>query len=333
MSRTEGPIRGSQDVVEEPQAEEQEQPRGIPPILFPLVAMLFIIVMVWSLSRILLAVSDVIAPVIALLVALNILIGAALVAYGRRVRRRPATFPLLMVAGVAVVAAGAVATRVGAPAEEGGGGTGGAVAVAIAAQNIKFDKDKLSFPAGQNVTIRFNNQDAGIEHNVAIYSGKDATGESVFQGEIITGPATANYRFEAPSEGSYYFQCDVHPQMNGTATVTAAGGGDGGGGDGGGGDGGGGDELVAANIAFQPNQLTLQGGAAQATIRFNNQDSGVPHNVAIFEGTGPTGALVFRGDVVTGPATTSYTFSTPPKGRYYFHCDVHPQMKGTLTVT
>jgi plastocyanin len=39
-------------------------------------------------------------------------------------------------------------------------------------------------------------------------------------GEIITGPATINYTFTAPSEpGTYYFQCDVHPSMNGDFIV------------------------------------------------------------------------------------------------------------------
>jgi plastocyanin len=44
--------------------------------------------------------------------------------------------------------------------------------------------------------------------------------EEIFVGEIITGPATTNYTFTAPSEpGTYYFQCDVHPSMNGDFIV------------------------------------------------------------------------------------------------------------------
>ncbi len=39
-------------------------------------------------------------------------------------------------------------------------------------------------------------------------------------GEIITGPAETTYTFTAPSEpGTYYFQCDVHPSMNGDFIV------------------------------------------------------------------------------------------------------------------
>jgi plastocyanin len=86
----------------------------------------------------------------------------------------------------------------------------------ISALNIAFDTDHLDAPAGQPFVLEFANNDPGIPHNVEI---KDATGASVFKGEIITGPAKASYQVPALAAGSYTFVCDVHPTMTGTLTV------------------------------------------------------------------------------------------------------------------
>ena len=40
-----------------------------------------------------------------------------------------------------------------------------------------------------------------------------------FKGDIIAGPAELIYHFTTPAAGEYYFQCDVHPNMNGKAKV------------------------------------------------------------------------------------------------------------------
>ena len=98
--------------------------------------------------------------------------------------------------------------------------TGNATAmVNLTAENIAFDTDTITVPAGANVTVNFNNKDSGIPHNFAVYDSSFRS-ERIFVGEIITGPATTNYTFTAPSEpGTYYFQCDVHPSMNGDFIV------------------------------------------------------------------------------------------------------------------
>ncbi|HEX2196162.1 MAG TPA: hypothetical protein VHJ76_04475, partial [Actinomycetota bacterium] len=73
--------------------------------------------------------------------------------------------------------------------------------------------------------------------NIAIYQDEGAT-ESLFQGEQITA-STTTYEIHGPKPGEYYFQCDVHPDMNGTAvSEEASGGGEGGGAGGGAGEGG-----------------------------------------------------------------------------------------------
>ncbi|MEA2607483.1 MAG: hypothetical protein QOI00_2240, partial [Chloroflexota bacterium] len=45
-----------------------------------------------------------------------------------------------------------------------------------------------------------------------------------------------------------------------------------------------------------------------------------------------TGASVFKGAIVTGPAKVSYQVPALAAGSYRFLCDVHPTMTGTLTV-
>nr|WP_303715137.1 PQQ-dependent sugar dehydrogenase [Methanoculleus marisnigri] len=96
---------------------------------------------------------------------------------------------------------------------------GNETVVNITAQDIAFDLDTITVPAGANVTLGFDNRDEGVPHNVAVYDGPLRT-EAIFVGEIITGPAEITYTFTAPSEpGTYYFQCDVHPSMNGNFIV------------------------------------------------------------------------------------------------------------------
>ncbi len=55
-----------------------------------------------------------------------------------------------------------------------------------------------------------------MPHNVDI---KDASGTSVFKGDIFPGVATKNYDVPALKAGTYPFTCDVHPNMTGTLTV------------------------------------------------------------------------------------------------------------------
>ena len=109
---------------------------------------------------------------------------------------------------------------------ESGGATGG---IAVVADGLEFDTKELNLPAGQPVTISFENKDAGIPHNIAIYT--DASKSTIlFQGEVFPGPATKTYSVDPLEAEEYYFQCDVHPAMNGTVVVQAGGGtGEGGG--------------------------------------------------------------------------------------------------------
>jgi plastocyanin len=326
---TEAPETGAQTGPGDAPERSPWQPiRNVPPILYPVLALIFGGALVFSFSRVLLAVGKTPAAIIALVMALNILLGAALVAYGRRVRRRPAAFPLLVGAAVMVIAAGGVGIAVGERGTKEGEPPKGpqGQTVHLAAQNIQFQPTELSFTAGSGVSLVFENKDAGTPHNFALFKGTDATGPKIFGGSLVTGPTTTTYSFKAPPPGTYFFHCDVHPaQMTGTATVAPGGGGPGPGG-------GGGVTVTAKNIAFSPKEVAAPPGG-QITIHFDNRDAGTPHNIEVFDGADATAPSLCKGELVTGPAKADYTFEAPPPGTYFFHCDVHPtQMTGTLIV-
>lgn len=105
------------------------------------------------------------------------------------------------------LAGGAVEpTETQAPAEGG---------LAISAANVQFDTDQLTIPADGGA-LQFVNEDTA-EHNVAIYED-DSASQEIFKGQIIPGGQETTYEIPAQEPGEYYFQCDVHPGMNGTVT-------------------------------------------------------------------------------------------------------------------
>jgi plastocyanin len=88
--------------------------------------------------------------------------------------------------------------------------------------------------------------------------------------------------------------------------------------------------VSAANVAFEQATLTAPAGVP-FKIDFDNKDSGIPHNVAIHEGSAG-GAEVFKGEIFPGPAKKTYDVPALTAGSYAFVCSVHPNMTGTLTV-
>ena len=104
-------------------------------------------------------------------------------------------------------------------AAAGGGGAASGQVIRIVARNIAFDVSEISAAADTPFTISFDNQDAGIPHNVAIHRDSP-TGEVVFMGEIFTGVGQKDYAVPALPAGTYAFVCTVHPNMTGTLIVT-----------------------------------------------------------------------------------------------------------------
>jgi mono/diheme cytochrome c family protein/plastocyanin len=85
--------------------------------------------------------------------------------------------------------------------------------------------------------------------------------------------------------------------------------------------------IVASGIAFTTTEVTVPADTA-FVIAFDNQDAGIPHNVAIRDGGG---VEVFKGDIINGVAQIEYQVPALPAGKYTFICTVHPNMTGTLT--
>ena len=96
--------------------------------------------------------------------------------------------------------------------------TDGSITYYLKADKLKFDTSRITVPAGASVTIVFNNAET-VQHNFALYQDSTAA-SAIFRGGYI-GKTTTNYTFTAPSQpGTYYFKCDLHPDMNGQFIVT-----------------------------------------------------------------------------------------------------------------
>jgi len=115
----------------------------------------------------------------------------------------------------------AVPSGPGGPGGPGGTGPGGPGGVTVVAQNIAFDTSTIELEPVPT-TITFENRDAGVQHDIAIYSDSSLADE-LFAGELVTGPATVDYAVPALPPGEHYFQCNVHPNMNGSVVVSDGG--------------------------------------------------------------------------------------------------------------
>jgi plastocyanin len=86
----------------------------------------------------------------------------------------------------------------------------------ITASNLKFGQSDVVVPAGKAFQLTFDNQDSA-PHNVAIYTDSSAA-SNLFRGEIFSSGSKV-YDVPALAAGSYFFRCDVHPDMQGTITA------------------------------------------------------------------------------------------------------------------
>lgn len=194
------------------------------PLVIPLGALLVIAAMTVGFSQILLAVPKEVATVLALAMATNVLLACTFLASERG--RRASLAELLMVTLYPVVI-GIVIAQVGVGAEEEHSSAGeqppAASAVGpetVTAQNVSFNVTELTIAADEATTLTFENNDTSA-HNISIYDSKAQAsgGEALFEGEIIDGGSSVGYEIEALEPGQYYFQCDLHPAMNGSVFV------------------------------------------------------------------------------------------------------------------
>lgn len=84
-----------------------------------------------------------------------------------------------------------------------------------ASSAVSFETKVLIVPANRPFDLVFHNNQAGVPHNVDIGDRASAP-KTYLDGEQITGVTSITYHVSAIPPGSYYFQCEVHPNMNGT---------------------------------------------------------------------------------------------------------------------
>lgn len=88
--------------------------------------------------------------------------------------------------------------------------------------------------------------------------------------------------------------------------------------------------ITAKGIKFNRTELTLSAGKSQY-LHFVNDDANTFHNVAIYSDKDFTHAL-YNGEPIMGKRSADYTVPAEPAGTYFFHCDFHATMQGTVTV-
>jgi plastocyanin len=86
--------------------------------------------------------------------------------------------------------------------------------------------------------------------------------------------------------------------------------------------------IVAQNNAFTTKAVQVAAGSA-FTLHFENEDS-APHNVAIYKDQSAS-EKVSIGEIVTS-SKADQTVPALSAGTYFFRCDVHHDMTGTITV-
>jgi uncharacterized cupredoxin-like copper-binding protein len=96
-------------------------------------------------------------------------------------------------------------------------------AATLISKNIQWDLKQLLFQANAKITVTVDNQDTalGVPHNFGLYTNAARTSDKeIFKPPKDTAPGQkVDYVVPALKAGTYYFQCDIHPSMNGTATV------------------------------------------------------------------------------------------------------------------
>jgi plastocyanin len=88
--------------------------------------------------------------------------------------------------------------------------------------------------------------------------------------------------------------------------------------------------LIAHNLSFDADELRAPAGALALII--DNRDGGTPHNLHVFAGNDNTGESIADTPIENGPASASLVLQLDV-GSYFFQCDVHPSMHGSLVVS
>jgi plastocyanin len=200
--------------------------RFFTPFVLPVTVIAVMLLIGFSFSRVLLAVSELGAALVAVCAALYILGMAFFVEAKRRIPAR--TLGVALALGlISLIGAGAVAAAAGmrpldghggeggqaAGGEGQGGGAGGGNEPLFVAVDIEFEQAPEALPPG-DTTITLENR-GSIEHNVAFEELGDEVVVEAAPGESATGEVTLE-----PGEYTYYCSVPGHRStMEGTLAV------------------------------------------------------------------------------------------------------------------
>ncbi|MCK9519703.1 MAG: cupredoxin domain-containing protein, partial [Dehalococcoidia bacterium] len=239
--------------------------------------------------------------------------------------------------GAGLAAVGGEETVIAGPGGNGGGGPAAPDPYTIEALDgpFRFSTGRLVAPPDTEVTFTLVNN-GQAKHNISFYTSDPAAGgELIHQGTIIDGGGTTSAEtFTTPGVGEYFFHCDLHPDtMKGVFAVEEGAPPPGGGG--GGADGGGAAEgtvVTANNMKFDTNRIEATAGE-EFTLTFENKDS-VMHNISFYTDSSASEILApgAEGEIIRSDESATMTFTPPAPGTYFFHCDLHPDMKGDFVV-
>jgi plastocyanin len=297
-------------------SDTRERESLLLPILIPVGALLVIVLVLFLFSRVLLSLEANAATATALVAAIGIMGVASYVATRRRVTNATLGAFVGAAAGIAMLAGGVAIAVIGPPAEE-EEPFHAELAAPEGAASTGFSTDALSVEAAVPIELEFDNQDPSVGHNVQIFDGPDDGAPVLFDGTVISGPTTTTYTIEPLAPAEYFFNCRIHPATM-TGTITAE-------------EGAGGVRLVAQDTRFDTDRLELP-AETPTPLTLDNKDP-APHNVTIYEDDSASGEPLFTFEPITGPATETFTVDPLEAGEYYFRCDVHPTMEGTVVVS
>ena len=198
----------------------------------------------------------------------------------------------------------------------------------IIARDNSFNKTSLAAPPEVDVTFTISN--TGVNpHNLAFYESDG--GAEIAVGDTLDGGATGEVSFTTPGVGTYFFQCDVHPdQMQGTFEVSETapppGGGPAGGGPGGP------VTVVATDNEFDTDVIEAVAGE-EFTVTLENEGDAQHALEFLTEEGGEELATGASTDLISGGESATLTFTPEEAGTFYFHCTVHPtEMFGEFIV-
>jgi plastocyanin len=91
----------------------------------------------------------------------------------------------------------------------------------ISAKNIAFNVPCMEAQGGKAIVIEFTNDEA-LGHDIAVFSNASKTQE-LAKSNTITGPnASTTITVPPHAPGQLYFECTLHPNMNGALVVTGS---------------------------------------------------------------------------------------------------------------